>query len=316
MSRDIHRVHATKIASRPLSSRTATGSGLRRRRVYQSQIKEPIYGSFRKDDYFGNLSEPYQFKEDDLETYLQKASLSPWVPLPDAVARKVFDLAKVTDKDKHVDLGSGDGRVCFHALQFGVASSIGIDIDEGIVDVAKERLAKRHPAPDNLSFMVADLLDDTEPAWKHVQEATIITMYFATEALELFRPLLERKLAGHRCKIITSGYEMPGWNSLMQEVVLGTQIHLYDWGNTENTSFDEDFLFHGPDILTDKPKELADDHQQEKINGQTVIDRTGQHAIRGFNPGLFQGDEEEDDDEDSLWSESVDNESDKSINQS
>lgn len=293
----------TRITSRSASSQKIPGSGIRRRRSYKSQIKEPIYGSLRTDESFGNLSEPYQFREDDLDSYLQKASLSPWVPMPDAVARKVFDLANVGPEDKHVDLGSGDGRVCFHALQFGVASSVGIDIDEGIVDVAKERLSKRHPAPDNLSFIVADLLDDAEPAWKHVQEASVITMYFVTDALEMFRPLLEKKLVGHNCKIITCGYEIPGWSSIRQEVVLGTQLYLYQWGEMEsgNVSFDDDFLFHGPDIISEKPKELVDEFQNHKFEGENVIDRTGQHPIRGFNPALFQDADE--DDEDSLWNE-------------
>lgn len=316
-SRGINRsFNATRIINLSASTRKAPGSGLRRRRIFPSQVKVPIYGSFRTDESFGNLSEPYKFREDDLESYLQKTSLSPWVPLPDAVARKVFDLAMVTPEDKHVDLGSGDGRVCFHALQFGVASSIGIDVDEGIVNVAKERLSKRHPAPENLSFLVADLLDDTESAWKHVQEASIITMYFATEALEMFRPLLERKLAGHKCKIITCGYEMPGWSSVVQEVVLGTQIYLYQWGETDagNVSFDDDFLFHGPDILSEKPKELADDFQNQKYEGQNIVDRTSQYPIRGFNPGLFQA--AEDDDEEALWNEESDDEHEKESRQS
>jgi SAM-dependent methyltransferase len=154
--------------------------------------------------YFGKMVEPFEHGEKDMESYLKKTSLSPWVPVSDAVARKMMDVAQAGPTDVHVDLGSGDGRVNFHAIDYGVGRSIGIDVDEAIVQVARDRLAKRHPPPD-LQFIVADLLDPHHQAWEKVQEASIITMYFAMEALEDFRPLLEVKLAGRQCKVICVG---------------------------------------------------------------------------------------------------------------
>lgn len=245
---------------------------------------------------FGKLQEPYQHGEGSMEDYLKKTSLSPWAPIPDSVARKMMDLAKAAPIDFHVDLGSGDGRVNFHAIDYGVLKSLGVDIDESIVQVARDRLAKRHPQPD-LEFVVADLLLDTEhPVWAKIQQATIITMYFAEEALRLFRPVLERKLAGRQCKILTCGYEMPGWQSRVDEVVLGTQIHLYEWG----TEFEDDEsleLFMGEDILQQKPNELLQRQiEGSKFAGSTVIDRTNKSPIQGYNYNLKF--EEENDDED------------------
>jgi hypothetical protein len=235
---------------------------------------------------FGRLEEPYQHGENNMEEYLSKTSLSPWAPIPDSVARKVFDVAQAKPEDIHVDLGSGDGRVNFHAIDYGVKRSIGIDVDENIVKLANDRLAKRHPPPD-LEFHVADLLDENHKVWEKVQEATIITMYFAEEALEKFRPLLEKKLMGRECKVITCGYEMPGWDSSMQEVVLGTQIHLYEWGK----EMDDDDAFLGEDILKEKPLGLMEDVMNEKFAGSNVIDKTGRHPIRGFDPNADDFDE-------------------------
>jgi hypothetical protein len=252
---------------------------------------------------FGRLQEAYQHGENDMDDYLSKTSLSPWAPIPDAVARKVFDVAAAKPHDIHVDLGSGDGRVNFHAIDYGVQRSIGIDVDQNIVQVARDRLAKRHPPPD-LQFYVADLLDENHEVWGLVQEATIITMYFAQEALETFRPLLEKKLMGRECKIITCGYEMPGWDSYMQEVVLGTQIHLYEWGK----EFDDDedhMAFAGDDILKQKPDDIVIDTMESKFPGSNVIDRTGVHPIRGYDPSAdaefdeeFEADWEDEDDDD------------------
>jgi hypothetical protein len=241
---------------------------------------------------FGRLEEPYEHGETDMEEYLSKTSLSPWAPIPDAVARKVFDVAQAKPEDIHVDLGSGDGRVNFHAIDYGVKKSIGVDVDEKIVKLATERLAKRHPQPD-LKFYVADLLDESHPVWAKVQEATILTMYFAEEALEKFRPLLEKKLMGRECKVITCGYEMPGWDSNMSEVVLGTQIHLYEWGK----ELDDD-MFLGEDILKQKPEDFMHDgmSSEGKFAGSNVIDRTGGHAIRCYDPNADDFDEADDTD--------------------
>ena len=53
----------------------------------------------------------------------------------------------------------------FHAIQYGVSESIGIDVDEKIVQVGIDRLAKIHPPP-NLQLHVSDLMDPNSVAWK------------------------------------------------------------------------------------------------------------------------------------------------------
>lgn len=120
----------------------------------------------------------------------------------------------------------------FSAIDHGVKESIGIDVDEGIVQVAQDRLDKIHPKP-NMKFVVADLMDANNPVWKDIERATILTMYFAKEGLEAIQPLLENALRGRKVKIFTCGYEMPGWQSQMVETVLDMPIHFYDWGNEQ-----------------------------------------------------------------------------------
>lgn len=279
---------------RPLSGgapRRTPASPLRRSRPRYGHVAAP-----ERPPTFGRLQEPFTPNEQDIDMYLKKTSLSPWVPLPDAAARKLFDLAAATPEDVHVDLGSGDGRVCFHAIDYGIRQSTGIDIDQAIVEVAQQRLAKRHPQPD-LEFVVADLMDESHPAWQRVQQATILTMYFAQEALKGFRPILEGKLAGHELKVITCGYEMPGWEWHTQEVVLGMPLHLYEFG-TPLDDHDDDWAFMGADIIENKPEELTTDRlSAAKFDGAKVIDRTTNYPIRGFNPNIF-----EDDGYDSDWS--------------
>jgi hypothetical protein len=218
-----------KLASIPTEKRGM--ATLRRKRTKYEKYITPQPGS-RLLPSSGGLEDPFRYSGDSLEDYSEKATLSPWTPVPDSVARKIFDITDPTPDDHHVELGSGDGRVNFFAIEAGVKQSIGIDVDEEIIKVANARLNRIHPKP-NLEFIVADLMDPYHPAWKHVEEATILTMYFAKEGLDKIRPLLEASLRGKRCKIICCGYAMPGWDYQMAETILGMTIHFYDWGNSE-----------------------------------------------------------------------------------
>ena len=204
---------------------------LRRQRKKYEKYDKPQMGNQLLQASSG-LEGPFEYSGASVEEYSQKATLSPWTPVPDSVARKIFDSANPTSDDVHVELGSGDGRVNFFAIEYGVQRSVGIDVDEDIVQVANDRLNRIHPKP-NLEFIVADLMDPTNPAWDHVKEATILTMYFAKDGLEKIRPLLENALRGKQCRIFCCGYAMPGWDYQMMETVLDMPIHFYDWGNSE-----------------------------------------------------------------------------------
>jgi hypothetical protein len=47
----------------------------------------------------GGLHQAFKPLEGNFDDYLKKASLSPWVPVPDPVARKMLDLAKAGPED-------------------------------------------------------------------------------------------------------------------------------------------------------------------------------------------------------------------------
>lgn len=281
----------------------------RRQRRYKGKIPDPFLPS---QDGSG-LQEPFQPSESNPQEYLKKASLSPWVPVPDAVARSMLDMADTNEDDIHVDLGSGDGRVSFHALDgYRVKRSIGIDIDEAVVELAQQRRAKRHPVPKNLEFIVADLLTEGSgpSVWDTVRQASLITMYFAQPALQVLRPVLERKLVGCQCRIITCGYEMPGWQASSEQVVLGMSLYRYDWGGDGETATS---VFIGEDtILGGNPEAFMNEQENKsKFAGANVIDHTRQYPIRGYNPDIF--DEYEDSDEDWDAQSSSDDDSDETV---
>lgn len=122
----------------------------------------------------------------------------------------------------------------FHALDppFSVQKTIGVDIDEELVNLANDRKAKRHPKPDNLEFHVQDLMEENARIWKMISEenVTIITMYFVEDALRLLRPKLEESLKDRKCRIICCGYPMPEWDAHWVESMLDLKIFAYNYG--------------------------------------------------------------------------------------
>jgi hypothetical protein len=56
-----------------------------------------------------SLDNPFQYSGDSIDEYKKKAELSPWVPVPDSVARKIFDRA-IPEEDDSSDK-SKEGEV-------------------------------------------------------------------------------------------------------------------------------------------------------------------------------------------------------------
>jgi hypothetical protein len=188
--------------------------------------------------------------------------------------------------------------VNFYAIDHGrVKKSTGIDIDDGILKQARERLGKRYPQPP-LEFVTADLLDhNNHKVWEIIQEATIITMYFVEDALQHLKPLLEEKLAGKQCKIITCAYEMKGWNPHIIETTLGTTVYLYNFGSMDD---EEDFFITEDRILRDRPKEWDED-PLEKLQKQGLdlssVEHVKQNVLLDREVVAWPDDDDDDNDD-------------------
>jgi hypothetical protein len=218
-----------------------------------------------------------------MDEYLQFASLSPWVPCPDPVALRALDISKAGPNDVHYELGSGDGRLNFHAIDssYGVKKSVGIDIDPSLIHQSNTRKMRIHPAPENLEFICADLMDVEEnhgaeaiQLWEQIQsECTVMTMYFVEDALTKIKPLLEKYLIGSNCKVVTIGYEMRGWEPAWAESILGLTIHMYDMRNLDmlyNSSSQFDHMDLGSPSAQDEELNILSKQKIAKMEKENV----------------------------------------------
>ncbi|MCW3991317.1 MAG: hypothetical protein NWE79_01295, partial [Candidatus Bathyarchaeota archaeon] len=71
-------------------------------------------------------------------------SVAPYVPSPIKVVRTMLKLAEVGPEDVVYDLGCGDGRILFTAVEeFEVMSAVGIDINSSICKPIMLKVEKR-----------------------------------------------------------------------------------------------------------------------------------------------------------------------------
>lgn len=92
--------------------------------------------------------------------------MSPWVPCPDVVIKRVLEIAAVKSTDVHADLGCGDGRLNFAAVSnpdSPVRRSWGVDVDESILARCRERMERRFvPTFGGGSLEKVDCEDESE----------------------------------------------------------------------------------------------------------------------------------------------------------
>ena len=84
-------------------------------------------------------------------------------------SNKMLDMAKLTPKDFHMDLGSGDGRTVITAAKRG-ARSMGVEYNPDMVELAK-RNAEKAGVSARATFVKADLFETD------FSKATVITLF-------------------------------------------------------------------------------------------------------------------------------------------
>lgn len=131
-------------------------------------------------------------------------SVAPYVPSPIDVVRKMLKIAEVGPEDVVYDLGCGDGRILFEAVQeFGASRAVGYDLNKNFC----ERIRKRAAGLDlqdriqvvNGNFFLADL-----------SPATVITLYLTTSGNSKLRPKFEKESCPGT-RIVSHDFPIKGW---------------------------------------------------------------------------------------------------------
>jgi SAM-dependent methyltransferase len=124
-----------------------------------------------------------------------------WVPTPPALAEKMLDLARLTPKDRFVDLGSGDGVLVIAAARRG-ARAMGIEYDRGLVELSKRR-AREAGVSDRTRFIRGDIFKTD------FSDATVVTTFLLPSMNLELRPTFLAMKPGTR--IVANTFAIGDW---------------------------------------------------------------------------------------------------------
>lgn len=131
-------------------------------------------------------------------------SLAPYVPSPLNIVREMLTLAGAGPGDVVYDLGCGDGRILFTAVEeFRVGTAVGYDLDPEMVEIL-ERKIKEKGMIGRIKAIHANFMEvDLSPA-------TIVTLYLTTSGNAKLKPKLEAELKP-KTRVVSHDFPIHGW---------------------------------------------------------------------------------------------------------
>lgn len=119
------------------------------------------------------------------------------------VVRRMLKIAKVKPGEIVYDLGAGDGRILFTAVQEFGAKAVGIEIRKEFVNKIEARIAE-------LNLKEAVRIINGNFFEINISEADVVTLYTLTSVNEKLRPKLEKELKPG-ARVVSHDFEVPGW---------------------------------------------------------------------------------------------------------
>jgi SAM-dependent methyltransferase len=166
-----------------------------------------------------------------------------FIPTPYEDIDSFFDMAPISTSDVVFDLGSGDGRLLFAALEKGAARAVGIELNPLPVQKARET-AKIKGLEEKVAFIETDVMQ------ADLSEATVVFCYLFTTASKALKPKFESELKPGT-RVVMESFPVPGWKPACTTPPGRKQFYLYimppktseDYEWAYNTLNEYDYLF-------------------------------------------------------------------------
>jgi len=180
-----------------------------------------------------------------------------WVPTPQALVEKMLDMAKLTARDIHFDLGSGDGRTVIAAAKRG-AQAVGVEFNPDMVALS-ERAAAKEGVAAKAKFINGDIF---ETDFSH---ATVVTLYLLPSLNLKLRPIILSMKPGTR--VVSHAFTMDDWQADQTENVEGRTAYLWIVPAPVDGTWRWNGSGNGP-----KAYEIALRQQFQKVDGAARLD--------------------------------------------
>ena len=180
-----------------------------------------------------------------------------WVPTPQALVERMLDMAKLTAKDIHYDLGSGDGRTVIAAAKRG-ARATGVEFNPHMVALS-ERSAAREGVGGKARFINGDIFQ------VDFTDATVVTLYLLPSLNLKLRPTLLRMKPGTR--VVSHAFSMDDWRPDQTDNVEGRTAYLWIVPAAVEGTWRWEVAGNGP-----RSYELALRQQYQQVEGLVRLD--------------------------------------------
>jgi SAM-dependent methyltransferase len=141
-----------------------------------------------------------------------------WVPTPDAVVKRMLDMARVGPNDYVVDLGAGDGRTVIAAAKAFGARALGIEYNPRMVEVARKSAAAAGVSG-RAEFRTGDIFA------VDFSRASVVTMYLLPELNLRLRPKILDMKPGTR--VVSHSFNMAEWEPDRADDIQGHVIYFW-----------------------------------------------------------------------------------------
>ena len=129
-----------------------------------------------------------------------------FIPTPTESIDPFFEIAPISSSDVVYDLGSGDGRLLFAALDKGAGRAVGVELNPEHIRTAEET-AKSKGVEDRITFVEGDVMEVS------FSDATLVLCYLSPAASAALKPRLESELKPGT-RVVMETFAVPGWKAV------------------------------------------------------------------------------------------------------
>jgi ubiquinone/menaquinone biosynthesis C-methylase UbiE len=144
-----------------------------------------------------------------------------WIPTQSEHIKLFFEMCPISSSDVVYDLGSGDGRLLFAALEKGAAKCVGIEMNPECVKISQEA-AKNLGVEDKIEFIEIDFME------VDLSEASVVLCYLFPKAYTLLRSKFEKELKPGT-RVVMETFPIPGWKPLKEDTSNGVSFSFYTY---------------------------------------------------------------------------------------
>jgi SAM-dependent methyltransferase len=141
-----------------------------------------------------------------------------WIPTPDAMIPRMLSMARVNKGDLVYDLGAGEGRITIAAAKEFGATSVGIEYDPKMAELAR-RNAQRAGVADKVTIIQGDIFKED------FSKATVVALYLLPDLNHQLRPQLLKMKPGTR--VVSHAFSMDDWQADQTETAEGRTAYLW-----------------------------------------------------------------------------------------